>query len=120
MKTKKPAVVAAGNTKNYCFRAQDSRWDNDSSFDRDALPDPYNYYLDELGRLIGNGEWRAATCPFHDDHDPSLRVNVVTGAFKCFPCGASGGDVLAFHMQNHDLGFIDAARAMGCWRGGGR
>lgn len=120
MKMKKPAGGTAGNTKNHGFRAWDSRSNNDTTFDRGSLPDPLDYFLDELGRLIGGGDWRTAHCPFHDDHDPSLRVNVVTGAFKCFPCGASGGDVLAFHMLNHDLDFFQAAKALGCWRGGGR
>jgi len=31
-----------------------------------------------------------ALCPFHDDHDPSLSVNVKTGRWKCWACRAEG------------------------------
>lgn len=32
-------------------------------------------------------------------------------------CGAKGGDVLAYHMQRHDLQFVDAARVLGAYVG---
>ncbi|HBR17151.1 MAG TPA: hypothetical protein DD725_06035, partial [Deltaproteobacteria bacterium] len=33
-------------------------------------------------------------CPFHDDHNPSLSMNLESGAFHCFSsCGAKGGPV---------------------------
>jgi len=35
-------------------------------------------------------------------------------------CGASGGDVLAFHMQVHGLEFVQAAKALGAWLDDGR
>jgi hypothetical protein len=31
-----------------------------------------------------------ALCPFHDDHDPSLSINIKTGYWKCWVCGAKG------------------------------
>ena len=84
-------------------------------FERERLPDPLAYF-DQTGlRLLGRGAWRSALCPFHDDHNPSLRVNAETGAFRCMACGAHGGDVLAFHRQRHGLGFKDAARSLGAW-----
>ena len=54
-------------------------------------------------RLLGRGTWRSAGCPFHDDHNPSLRVNVETGAYRWMACGAKGSDVFAFHhaRPNH-------------------
>lgn len=48
-------------------------------------------------------------CLFHADNKPgSFRVNLATGAFKCFACGAAGGDVIAFTMALHGLNFIEA------------
>jgi DNA primase len=37
------------------------------------------------------------------------------GAFKCFSCGAKGGDVLAFHQQLHKMSFVDACKDLGAW-----
>ena len=84
-------------------------------FNRDRLPNPGTYYLEQGLKLIGGGEWKSAVCPFHKDTQPSLRVRLDTGSFRCMVCGAHGGDVLAFHMQRHGLRFIDAARALGAW-----
>lgn len=30
-------------------------------------------------------------CPFHDDKDPSLKVDTNRNVYKCFGCGANGG-----------------------------
>jgi hypothetical protein len=89
-------------------------------FDRDRLPDPERYYASELGALHGGGEWRSARCPFHEDTRPSLRVSMETGSYRCFACGAAGGDLLDFHQARHGLGFKDAALALGAWTTGGR
>ena len=90
-------------------------WDSRLRFRREALPDPPAYFLGAGVRLIGRGPWRSALCPFHDDHRPSLRVNVDTGAFRCMACGAKGGDVLAFHRQRYGLTFKEAAQGLGAW-----
>jgi hypothetical protein len=31
-------------------------------------------------------------------------------------CGARGGDVLAYHMAAHGLGFVEAAKELGAWQ----
>lgn len=85
------------------------------AFRRECLPDPHIYYTAQGLHLTGGGAWRSALCPFHQDSNPSLRVRLETGGFRCMACGAHGGDVLAFHMQRHELPFIDAARALGAW-----
>jgi len=84
-------------------------------FRRERLPSPINYFESQGLRLTGGGDWRSAPCPFHEDRHPSLRVRLDSGAFRCMACGATGGDVLAFHMRRYSLGFIDAARALGAW-----
>lgn len=85
-------------------------------FQRERLPDPVGYF-ESLGfDLQGRGQWRTTRCDFHGGHD-SLRVNTQSGGWCCMACGASGGDVLAFHMQHHGLDFVQAARDLNCWTG---
>jgi len=85
-------------------------------FRKSALQPPANYYKEQGLKLTGGGEWKNALCPFHDDHNPSLRVRLDTGGFRCWACGVHGGDILAFHMQRYGLGFISAAKQLGAWR----
>ena len=73
------------------------------------------YYESQNIKLRGRGLWRTAICPFHSDTKPSLRINIEKGAYRCMACGAHGGDVLAFHMHRHGLGFIHAAKELGAW-----
>jgi len=84
--------------------------------DKSRLPSPPDYFECIGLRLIGKGAWRSALCPFHDDRQPSLRVQFAQGAFRCMACGAHGGDVLAFHRLRTGLGFVSAARDLGAWR----
>lgn len=87
-------------------------------FDRSLLPDPADYYGDREGlKLTGtrSSPWRTTECRFHGGSD-SLRINLRNGAFVCMAgCGAKGGDVLAYHRAAHGLGFVEAARELGCW-----
>ena len=86
-----------------------------NNFKRSNLQPPATYYKKEEIKLTGRGEWRNALCPFHDDHNPSLRIHINTGGFKCMACGVHGGDVLAFHMRRHGLSFKQAAKDLGTW-----
>ena len=86
-----------------------------SGFQRDRLPGAAAYFADEGLKIVGRGEWRSATCPFHEDRNPSLRVRLETGSFKCMSCGAKGHDILAFHRQRYGQSFKEAAMALGAW-----
>jgi len=84
-----------------------------------ALNPARHYYPGQLegrfGRMGVTGwcEWNGL-CPFHDDHRPgSVSINLSTGAFKCFACGASAGDVLAFHAKRHGLTLRETLVALG-------
>lgn len=105
---------------NHVAHSTKNRWNYKSGFDRARLPSPANYFAQQGLELHGGGEWKSAQCVFHDDHKPSLRVRLETGAFRCMVCGAHGGDVLAFHQQRHDLSFKQAAQQLGAWIGGAR
>jgi DNA primase len=85
-------------------------------FSRNRLPDPASYFEREGLRMTGRRVWRSAICCFHEDHSPSLRVNVDTGAFRCMACGVRGGDILEFHRLRHGLSFKQAARDLGAWQ----
>lgn len=61
------------------------------------------------------GGWRdGGLCCFHDDqHAGSFRVNLDTGAFVCFACGAKGADIIAFTQLRDGLSFPDALAKLG-------
>jgi DNA primase len=46
-------------------------------------------------------------CPFHEDHDPSLRVDAERQSYKCWACG-EGGDCFAFVQKIENVEFRDA------------
>lgn len=91
------------------------------SFDRTRLPEPVGYYESTgLAFKERKGKWRTTACNFHGGTD-SLRINTNSGAFVCMAgCGARGGDVLAYHMAQHGLEFVEAAKALGAWIDDGR
>lgn len=72
---------------------------------------PHDFYPHELqGAKLKRPDWNdGGLCPFHSDNKPgSFRVNLITGAYKCFACGAAGADVIAFVMSLYGLEFIEA------------
>lgn len=87
---------------------------NMGEFLRDRLPDPGAYFESEGLTLTGPGKWKTTRCDFHGGSD-SMRVNVESGAWRCMNCGVKGGDVLAYAMQRHFEGFVEAARALGAY-----
>jgi DNA primase len=46
-------------------------------------------------------------CPFHDDHNPSMRVYSDRQSFKCWSCG-EGGDCFSFVMKREHIEFREA------------
>ena len=50
-----------------------------------------------------------ALCPFHDDQQPSLSINLDRKLFHCFACQAKG-DILDFVARIEDVSLSDAAR----------
>ncbi len=72
---------------------------------------PFDFYRHELpGATLKKHSWNdGGLCCFHADNKPgSFRVNLTTGAFKCFSCGIAGGDVIAFTMAVYGLEFVEA------------
>lgn len=72
---------------------------------------PADFYRHELpdAPLKKPGWNDGGLCPFHYDNKPgSFRVNLQTGAYRCFACGMAGGDVIAFTMTLYGLKFAEA------------
>ncbi len=61
--------------------------------------------------LSKSGKDYVGLCPFHDDKNPSMRVNDEKGFFYCFSCGA-GGDMFGFLMKYNNVGFGEALREL--------
>ena len=57
--------------------------------------------------LHGNGGEPTVRCPFHDDQQPSLRINTKKQVWRCDPCDI-GGDVFAFVQRHRDCDFKGA------------
>jgi DNA primase len=65
--------------------------------------------------LIATG-WAQVRCIFHEDRHASLSIHRQRGAFRCFACGAHGGDIIEFEMLRSNADFKSAARVLGAWR----
>jgi hypothetical protein len=88
-------------------------------FDRAALPVPRVFYESELGELRRPSRgWACpkAGCPFHASKSKtSFRLHLESGAFRCFGCGAKGGDVLSFARLRYHMDFRQAAGYVGAF-----
>lgn len=65
-----------------------------ASIDIVEVVDSYN-----LPKFRRTDTGAVACCPFHDDNNPSMRIDTTRQWFKCFSCGESG-DVFHF-VQEH-------------------
>lgn len=81
--------------------------------DRSLLPLAKDYYCGEFSGLKTNQEWIKVVCPFHDDHTPSLSINLKEGHFKCHACHIKGGDIISFHQKRYHLSFVEACQDLG-------
>ncbi|MCF6147323.1 MAG: DUF927 domain-containing protein [Candidatus Kuenenia sp.] len=53
-----------------------------------------SFYQKHISGFEANGKTEVqCLCPFHDDKNPSLSVNVEKGVFRCFGCGKKGDAV---------------------------
>ncbi|MBS4052443.1 MAG: hypothetical protein KGZ69_14760 [Methylomonas sp.] len=76
---------------------------------------PFAFYSSVLNSAKSNSEeWNeAGLCPFHADRRPgSFFINLKTGAFNCYSCGAKGSDIIAFTQQHNKLSFVDALKKL--------
>jgi len=78
--------------------------------------DPEVFYGREgvsIGRSNSTGWCSAGLCPFHSDRRAgNFRVNIHSGGFICFACGAKGGDVIEFTRRLYELNFLGALKRL--------
>ncbi len=53
------------------------------------------------------GREHVCLCPFHDDHNPSMRVYADRQTYRCWVCNA-GGDCFTFVQEREKVGFREA------------
>lgn len=69
-----------------------------------------SFYQRHIPKFDANGKTEVSClCPFHDDKEPSLSVNLEKGVFKCFGCGEQGG-VVKFIQLRYGLDKKEALR----------
>lgn len=74
---------------------------------REMLPEPEEYYRQHVKKLRGKGRWQQGLCPFHNDRNPSLGVNISSGGWVCF-AGCGKGDMISFQQMLTDTSFKEA------------
>lgn len=71
----------------------------------------YEKYIGRLSSPNSTGWAKAGLCPFHDDkREGNFVVNLQKGCFRCFACGAKGGDVFKFLMLKEGVSFGKAIK----------
>ena len=63
------------------------------------IADVVRHYLPDSFQKKGKNY--AARCPFHDDHDPSLSINVEKQIYHCFVCGHGGNSIRFVQEYTH-------------------
>ena len=79
----------------------------EQKIDLDSVLDYEWIYGSEIQKAKINGDDLIGLCPFHEDSKPSLSVNLRTGMYHCFACGASG-NYIQFVAQKYGLSSKDA------------
>lgn len=52
------------------------------------------------------------SCCFHEDKHPSLSIDTELGRFKCFACGAYGGDAITYLQKRTGKGFVEVVESL--------
>jgi DNA primase len=78
---------------------------------------PRDFYAAEQLRMPvtkkDSGWVDGGLCPFHEDrHRGNFRVNLDSGGFVCFSCGARGGDIIDYVRLRFQLNFTAAVDAI--------
>jgi len=81
--------------------------------DRAAILEQLNFHdiFSGLSKFSARNGQAMASCPFHSDNDPSFSVNLETGQFNCFGCGAKGS-VFDYVIKRDDVDFKTALKTL--------
>src|SRR4051794_26392936 len=86
-----------------------------SRFDPARVPVASQFFRDNVQRYQSRGKRATGLCPFHEDRNPSLSIDLERGLWYCFVC-AEGGDIPKFVQRRDSVSFPTAARSLGAWR----
>jgi len=64
-----------------------------------------------LGEPVGRWGEPRVLCPLHDDHDPSLRLNLEKNAWYCDVCG-QGGDAIELWKLARSASFAETVQEL--------
>ncbi|GJQ48030.1 MAG: AAA family ATPase [Candidatus Kuenenia stuttgartiensis] len=79
--------------------------------------DKTKFYKERIPSLQINGKPEAVgLCPFHNDTNPSLSVNLDTGLYRCYACGAKG-DVFTFYQETNGVDFLTTLEDLAVYTG---
>lgn len=67
--------------------------------------------VSEYITLKKQGIYYVGTCPFHEDHDPSLKISPNRGTYHCYACN-SKGDTIRFVQEIERVSFPEAVRRL--------
>ncbi len=75
--------------------------------------DKTHFFKTYVPSLKTNGKPEAlGSCPFHNDKNPSLSVNIESGLFRCFACDVKG-DIFTFYQKLKGVDFPTALKEIG-------
>ncbi len=111
-------MSAASHGAEHYRRLFGSQQGDAQHVDRGSLPTPERYLRDRglFPPKLPRGEWAKIRCPVHKsgaEAHPSMGVSLVDGHFRCWTCGAKGGDIIALHRLLTGCGFVQAVRELG-------
>jgi len=64
--------------------------------------------ISQYVKLKKQGNNHIGLCPFHNEKTPSFTVS--NKGYKCFGCGKSGTDAVAFLMESQEINYIQAIK----------
>lgn len=69
----------------------------------------FSFYKSYFPALKESAQKQNVVCPFHEDTDPSMSLDLDTGLYYCHGC-KDGGDVIKFYMKQKGCSFSTAKR----------
>lgn len=112
--------AAGANQVAYCKNKIKCKHYINNTYNRPLyFPDPADFYFTYFGKIkkTGNNDFAVVNCCFHSpDKNPSLSINLKTGSFCCFSCGAKGHNIVKFCQLVYGIDYLMAKQLLNEWR----
>lgn len=99
------------NTPKYNHISEGSR----NLYCRQYLVSPTDFYCEELVEIelsSSDPDLARCPCPFHDDDNESLSVDLKTGSFSCIECDTNGKNIIDFCQQLYGYDYNEIVREL--------